>query len=98
MIENFYSYQELADGTVIAHSGLCREDKGYSFLVAIERHATGSSAVCVVPFYTWPMVIGFSEDEIDLFSRFIHQNENDMYASAKRGNPKNQMSFNPSLK
>ena len=82
-----YPYMELADETLITHSGLLHKEAVPTIDVHFERPTENGflSARCVLPTYQWKFNEGFSEQEIAFFEEFLLNNAHLLYRYAEQG-------------
>ena len=67
-----YPFMTLEDETEIVHSDM--DDRG-CVRVEIEKPVDGGfhAAVCTLPSYAWTDIVGFSEEEIARYQRFLEK-------------------------
>lgn len=72
-----YPYMKLADETEIVHSQVIEKDGKSSIIVNFERPTQEGfdSARCIIPEYKWLEVKGYSNEEIEIFEKLLHENE-----------------------
>ena len=68
-----YPYMTLDDNTEITHSSLQADD---TVKVYIETPTDGGfhHATCILPTYQWTEIYGYSEEQIEDFTDFLHHN------------------------
>ena len=82
-----YPYMTLADETEIVHSQFL-EENGEKYIEVHFERATEHGfdiARCALPSYTWIKREGFSDAEIELFERLLHNNAHLLFKYAETG-------------
>ena len=87
-----YGYMTLSDGTGVAHSDMKSDG---SVKVYFERPVDGGflDATCYLPAYRWENNHGFTETDIDQFSRFLENNAHLILAFSQEGGFEHASSF-----
>lgn len=82
-----YPYIELPDETLITHSHLLGEDEEKSVEVHFERPKPYGfdMARCSLPSYKWIIRDGYTDDEIVMFERLLHDAAHLFYKYAANG-------------
>jgi hypothetical protein len=82
-----YSYIILADETEIVHSQILEEDGEKSVEVHFERATEDGfdTARCSLPSYKWIKREGFSDEDIELFEKLLHNNAHLLFKYAENG-------------
>lgn len=82
-----YPYMILADETEIIHSHIIEDGGIQSVEVHFERPTEDGFDVarCSLPTYTWIKREGFTETEIEKFTKFLHHNAHLLYKYAATG-------------
>lgn len=82
-----YAYMTLNDGTEIVHSQLLSDKDGKKVIVHFERPSDlgFDDATCELPSFTWTESVGFTEKEMEFFSKFLHSNEHLILKYAEKG-------------
>ncbi len=82
-----YSYITLADETEIVHSQILEENGEKSVEVHFERATEDGfdTARCSLPSYKWIKREGFSDEEIELFEKLLHNNAHLLFKYAESG-------------
>lgn len=82
-----YPYMTLSDETEIVHSQIVEKNGVETLLVHFERATDDGfdSARCELPSYQWLYNEGFSEDEIEFFTRLLESNAHLLYRYARNG-------------
>ncbi len=87
MMLMMYAYMTLNDGTEIRHSPTLSDKDGKKVMVYFERQSElgAEVAICEIPSYKWMESVGFSEEEMEFFSKFLHSNEHLILKYAENG-------------
>jgi len=82
-----YSYIILADETEIVHSQILEENGEKTVEVHFERATEDGfdSARCSLPSYKWIKREGFSDEEIRVFEKLLHNNAHLLFKYAENG-------------
>lgn len=82
-----YSYIILADETEIVHSQILEENGEKTVEVHFERPTEDGfdTARCSLPSYKWIKREGFSDAEIELFEKLLHNNAHLLFKYAENG-------------
>ncbi len=82
-----YEYRELPDETLITHSQLLGDGENKIVQVHFERPVAGGfdTARCELPSYQWIKREGFTDDEIEQFTRFLEHNAHLIFRFAESG-------------
>lgn len=82
-----YPYITLADETEITHSHLLGEEEKKSVEVHFERPKPYGfdSARCSLPSYQWILRDGFTDEEIVMFERMLHDGAHLFFKYAESG-------------
>jgi len=82
-----YSYITLADEIEIVHSQILEENGKKSVEVHFERATEDGfdTARCSIPSYKWIKREGFSDEEIELFEKLLHNNAHLLFKYAENG-------------
>ena len=85
-----YPYMTLSDGTEIVHSQIVKDDGIDKIIVHFERPVQEGfdDARCELPGYNWSEKKGFSDEEIDFFTKLLKANAHLIYRYAKNGGVK----------
>ena len=80
-----YPYMILADGTEIVHSQIIEKDGMKKVIVNFERSTESGfdSARCELPDYKWTEKTGYSDEEINMFEKLLHNNTHLLYRYAE---------------
>lgn len=79
---------ELSDGTEICHSQIIEDADAKKVIVHFERpndNGDFDSARCELPSYTWTIRKGYSEEEIQFFTKLLQSNAHLIYHYAESG-------------
>lgn len=82
-----YLYITLADETEIVHSQILDKNGEKSVEVHFERATENGfdTAICSIPSYKWIKKEGFSDEEIELFEKLLHNNAHLLFKYAENG-------------
>ena len=82
-----YPYMILSDETEIVHSHIIEKDGIQGVEVHFERPTEEGfdMARCLLPDYTWTKREGFTDKEVEKFSKFLHSNAHLLYKYAASG-------------
>ena len=82
-----YPYMILWDDTEICHSQMLEQHGEQNVEVHFERPTNSGfcSARCSLPKYQWLFNDGFSEQEIQFFTEFLHHNAHLIFKYAQSG-------------
>ena len=85
-----YPYLTFSDETLVTHSQAMDRDGITVVEVHFERPVENdfNSARCVLPFYEWTIVDGYTDEEIDFFLQFLQSNAHLLYRYAEDGGMK----------
>lgn len=80
-----YPFMTLNDKTEIVHSDAYFQDNKEIVKVYFEKPVYGgfNSAECYLPTYEWKNIEGFSDEDINKFSKLIKQNKSEILLKAK---------------
>lgn len=83
-----HPYLTFDDGTEVVHSDIIHKDGVDKVLVHFERPTENGfdSIRCELPSYTWtPWEGHFTQDELEFFDKFVHENAHLLYKYASQG-------------
>jgi len=82
-----YPFITLADGTLITHSHLLGDGDNKAVEVHFERPSANcfDTARCRLPSYEWILRDGYSDDEITLFEKMLHDGADVFFKYAELG-------------
>lgn len=82
-----YPYITLADETEVVHSQVIEKEGKKNVIVNFERPTQEGfdSARCILSEYKWLEVRGYSNAEMEIFEKFLHDNEQLIFRSAENG-------------
>jgi len=82
-----YPYMTLADETEVIHSQVIEKDGKKNVIVNFERPTQEGfdSARCILPEYKWLEVRGYSNAEMEVFEKLLHDNEQLIFRNAENG-------------
>ena len=82
-----YPFMTLDDQTEIVHSESYQDNGKECVRVEIEKPVYGgfASAECILPDYTWENIIGFKEDEIQMYQELIESMAHIIIRLAREG-------------
>ena len=82
-----YPYMILADETEIVHSQIIEKDGMKKVIVNFERPTESGfdSARCELPDYKWTEKTGYSDEEINMFEKLLHNHAHLLYRYAENG-------------
>lgn len=80
-----FPYITLADETEVTHSQLLSRNNRQEVEVHFERPTENGfdEARCVLPSYEWVHKIGYTNDEIESFTLFLHNNAHLLFKYAE---------------
>lgn len=80
-----YHYQTLKDKTEITHSHIIEKDGVKIVEVHFERPKEGGfdSARCILPTFRWKFREGFTDEEIEMFNKFLRENVSLLFKCAE---------------
>lgn len=80
-----YPYMTLADETEIVHSQIIEKDGMKKVIVNFEcpTESGFDSAICELPDYKWTEKTGYSDEEINMFEKLLHNNTHLLYKYAE---------------
>jgi hypothetical protein len=79
-----YPYMTLSDETQIVHSQIIEKDGVETVVVHFERPTENGfdSARCELPSYRWSFHEGYSQQELDFFTKLLQSNAHLLYRYA----------------
>ena len=82
-----YPFIQLKDHTEIVHSGIITSNTGEEVKVNIEKSIDNGfkSATCLLPYYTWSEIDGFSDSEIKCYQEIIESTAHLIFRFTKQG-------------
>lgn len=82
-----YPYMTLGDETEIVHSQIINENGQKKVYVNFERPTENGfdSARCILPEYKWISNTGYSDEEINIFTKLLEKNIDLIYNYAEKG-------------
>lgn len=82
-----YPYMTLADETEVVHSQVIAKDGKKNVIVNFERPTQEGfdSARCTLPEYKWLEVRGYSNAEMEVFEKLLHDNGQLIFRNAENG-------------
>ena len=82
-----YPYLTFSDETLVTHSQIINVNETETIEVHFERPTENGfdSARCILPFYEWTIIDGYTNEEISLFNQFLQSNAHLLYRYAEDG-------------